>query len=93
MDHIKKQLPKDIFDPSAQHAGEKLAIIAQARTIQWNPTAALAAVNNSKGDKVGTALTNGVMSLCMYVTTKHPMFLKAADRFAQVAHSESNKES
>lgn len=78
--------PKSVFDPSAPHAGEKLAMIEYARRLNWNPEAALAGVNAAAGDARVMALANGVMAFCVAATSKDGTWLLKADEFARQAH-------
>ena len=83
------RLPKTIYDPDAPHAPEKLAIIARARELRWNPEAALPGVNNAPEGGYVRALANGVMAMCLFATRREVRFAALAERYAKEAHRAS----
>ena len=89
-EHGAPALPRIVFDPSAPHAGEKLAMIEYARRLNWNPEAALAGVNAARGDTRAMALANGVMAFCVAATRNDGTWLLKADEFARQAHEAEN---
>lgn len=84
------ELPKSVFDPTAPHAAEKLAMIEYARRLNWNPEAALVGVNAAMGNPRAVSLANGVMAFCVAATSKDGTWLLKAEEFARQAHEAEN---